>query len=298
MKPFLSLWRLWLALAMLPVGLVVLCSGTSFLPGVGLPTCCVLFALSMSGLCWHLRWVPRFVAHTRCFRTERRPGVVLHYDPQLQRYCDLPALVEQVCAAKGDFEKKFGFVLRRVVVFLLDGQEPIRRALGRPAGGFAIVQCGAIVISRAGNLKESVRHELAHLFSVHWSGTAPPLFGEGLPVWLQGGYYGMHVDDAARRVLRRWRPRLSSLRKQKVFFGEQHCDDCYILAGSFTGFLIRRYGWAAYRRFYRKSHALNFNGCFRKVFGVSFGKAEWQWRTELDVMAALASRVRRTAFQE
>jgi hypothetical protein len=62
--------------------------------------------------------------------------------------------------------------------------------------------------------------------------------------------------------------------------------------------LIGRYGWEAYRRFYRRSDALNLNSYFRKVFGVGLEKAEWQWRTELDVMAALASRVRRNALFE
>jgi hypothetical protein len=55
------------------------------------------------------------------------------------------------------------------------------------------------------------------------------------------------------------------------------------LARSFTGFLVRRYGWERYRKFYRRSHALNFKGYFQKVFGVSFEKAEWQWRSELQL---------------
>jgi hypothetical protein len=295
MKPFLSLWRCWLPLVLMPVHLVVIGGGAFFLPGLGLLTC-IVFGLVLFQL--SRQWILRFVAHTWCFRTERHGEVVFHYAPSLEGHCDLPALAKQVWAANEDLGEDFGLVLPKIVVFLLDRPEPIQRVLRRPAFGFAIVQCSAIVISNADNVKEAVRHELAHLFAARWSGTAPPLFGEGLAVWLQGTWYRWHIDDAARQVLRHWRPRLSSLRNRRLFFSGRHCHECYVLAGSFTGFLIRRYGWDAYRRFYRKSDALNFNRYFRKVFGVSFDKAEWQWRTELDVMAALGSRVRRNAFQE
>ena len=76
----------------------------------------------------------------------------------------------------------------------------------------------------------------------------------------------------------------------KFFFADANRNSCYVLAGSFTGFLIRRYGVEAYRKFFRKTNASNFPDYFRKVFGVTFAKAEWQWHTELQTMAVLKRR--------
>ena len=76
-----------------------------------------------------------------------------------------------------------------------------------------------------------------------------------------------------------------------VGFGGTGRNACYALAGSFTGFLIRRYGVEAYRKFFRKTDALNFQSTFRKIFGVTFAKAEWQWRTQLLTTAVLKRRL-------
>jgi hypothetical protein len=52
--------------------------------------------------------------------------------------------------------------------------------------------------------------------------------------------------------------------------------------GSFTGFLIRRFGWDAYRRFYRAALPNErFDYTFRSHFGLDLEEAEVQWRGEL-----------------
>jgi hypothetical protein len=60
--------------------------------------------------------------------------------------------------------------------------------------------------------------------------------------------------------------------------------------GSFTGFLIRRYGWAPYRKLFRRCDGSRFRNKFEKCFGVTLAKAEWQWRTEIMVMDILKRR--------
>jgi hypothetical protein len=66
------------------------------------------------------------------------------------------------------------------------------------------------------------------------------------------------------------------------------------LAGSFTGFLLRRHGWEAYRRLYRLCDGLRFRAKFEKCFGVTLEKAEWQWRNEMTVPEILKRRLGRS----
>ena len=54
-----------------------------------------------------------------------------------------------------------------------------------------------------------------------------------------------------------------------------------MLAGSFTGFLVRRHGRAAYRRLYRGVSAGPFEPVFEDSVGVTLGAAERAWRQEV-----------------
>ena len=62
---------------------------------------------------------------------------------------------------------------------------------------------------------------------------------------------------------------------------ERDTDYSYAIAGSFTGFLVRRIGWPAFKEFYRRASASNFTEVFRDAFGVTLLDAERQWRQEL-----------------
>lgn len=57
-------------------------------------------------------------------------------------------------------------------------------------------------------------------------------------------------------------------------------NDCYLVAGSFTGFLIRTYGWDQYRQFYRLRKQ-QFLTNFKKCFEVSLEEAGLRWRHEM-----------------
>jgi hypothetical protein len=192
-----------------------------------------------------------------------------------------------------DLEQWFGFALRRrVTIFMLESKASVREVSGKPFAGYALTTANAMVVAADAGLGELIRHELAHLFSSRWAQVLRPLFSEGLAVWLQRTWRGVPLDSVALRLLRHRGPQLSDLWSRKFFFSESNRSACYILAGSFTGFLIRRFGQDAYRKFYHKSDALNFHAYFRKIFGISFEKAEWRWRTELQAMAVLNERLK------
>ena len=101
------------------------------------------------------------------------------------------------------------------------------------------------------------------------------------------------IDSAVWPFLEDKTLKLPLLIKPKFFFASSPRHVCYMLAGSFTAFLIRRHGWERYRSLFRRCNGFGFRSKFRKSFGVSLEKAEWQWRTELAVMQVLNNRLNR-----
>ncbi len=254
----------------------------------------VLLAV-MCGL-WVAR-LRRLYRHVRGFRTVSRGKLILRYDPSLERRWDLAVLLERCQAALDSLAKQFGFSLRgRVRIYMCRDIATVSKMHGSPVGGFALVRLGAIVLADNSFSPELLRHELGHLFAVRWNAGAPPLFSEGLAVWLQQTHFGQSFAAAARPLLAQRDLKLRLLLRRRFFYAEPHRAACYALAGSFTDFLIRRHGWERYRRFYRQSSDLLFGWKFKRCFGVSLEKAEWQWRNELVLMEIFNRRLGRSAL--
>jgi hypothetical protein len=55
----------------------------------------------------------------------------------------------------------------------------------------------------------------------------------------------------------------------------------YVIAGSFTGYLLQRFGWERYRSFFRRATTRNFSRCFAQVFGLRLLAAEHAWGDDL-----------------
>ena len=69
--------------------------------------------------------------------------------------------------------------------------------------------------------------------------------------------------------------------KESYFRSPEREYACYCVAGSFTGFLVRSYGWPAYSRFYRRANRWNFHRAFKKSFGTTLPQAEERWWVEV-----------------
>ncbi len=154
---------------------------------------------------------------------------------------------------------------------------------GEAMGGCALVREGAVLTAAdvlQDNPQETVRHELTHLFSSFWGKFEPPLKSEGLATWLQGTMGGEPIDFHALVILvgDAYLP-LCLLVDERTF--HQHGRDAYTLAGSFTGFLVRRFGWDAFMGFFAQANARNFEAAFERTFGMTFFAAEREWRKEL-----------------
>jgi hypothetical protein len=174
-----------------------------------------------------------------------------------------------------------------VVVYLFARQQDIGCIFGTQLSGYALGCANAILIAGDSGIQETLRHEFAHLFSWRWNVLVPPLLSEGLSVWLQETEWGLPIDSAARLFLGDPRLKLPLLLKSRFFHSEPQRHACYLLAGSFTGFLLRRYGWKPYRKLFRLCDGFGFRAKFQKCFGVTLEQAELNWRKEIPITEIL-----------
>jgi len=216
------------------------------------------------------------------FQTVSTSRVLLHFDPKLKGRRDFAVLLKQIEAELDALAVWFGFSLRqRPIIYLYSSCQDVARVMGRQVAGVALPQPNAILIGNDTNLMEILRHELTHLFSFRWSVEAPPLLTEGLAVCLQRTRDGIALDSAARACFGNHSLSLSQLLRQRGFHRPSHQDASYRLAGSFTAFLIRRYGWKKFRKCYRTANPYFFRNNFRKALGLTFEEAERKWRNAL-----------------
>jgi tetratricopeptide (TPR) repeat protein len=130
-------------------------------------------------------------------------------------------------------------------------------------------------------------------------GELPPAFkSEGLATWCQVSWRGKPVDFHALVLLRggQCMPLPWFMRRSAFYPGGRWS---YMLAGSFTGHLVRRFGWDDYLRFYRAAAEDDLEVVFRRTFREPLSEVERQWRADLFAQAQstdpeLEREVRRT----
>lgn len=238
---------------------------------------------------WCSRWLWRLMTRVRHFQTAGDGQILLHYAPGLDAHGNLAILFQRCRAELDRLTQQFGSPLRgRVIVFLFARHQEIAKIFGPHYGGAALESANAIVIADDSGVPESIRHELAHLYSARWNRAAPPLLNEGLSMWLQETVGTRPIDIAARCFLDDRSLKLVRLLKPTFFFAEPQRHACYVLAGSFTGFLIRRYGWQRYRTLFRHCQGERFHAPFEKCLGIDLETAERQWRNEMMIREALS----------
>ena len=78
-----------------------------------------------------------------------------------------------------------------------------------------------------------------------------------------------------------------------AFYNRTRVAANYALAGSFSGFLIRRFGRQAYCDFYRRATRESFERCVADCFGLTIGEVEARWRIEMTAAQMLKSKLSR-----
>jgi hypothetical protein len=251
LRLLLDCWRVWLlgpSLAVALIGFAWLCQGPPPLAKLWYFT--AAFSLLFAGAA-HARLL-RFVWSVRSFRRAATPQVIVYREPGVWPVWAAPSLLSRCEAELVSLKTWFGFPLRaRPRVFVFRDCREIGRLFGERYGAIALVQQHTVLIAANNDLFESLRHELAHLFTARLNPFAPSLLNEGLAMHLQRTLSGQQLCALARPVLRDRRLCLAALLSERFFFAEPQRHACYILAGSFTDFLVRRYGWDCYRRLLR-----------------------------------------------
>jgi hypothetical protein len=275
------LWRAVLvlvgAVSFLSLPSVLLCIwiGASIFAIV--PPCAVLLILLQAR---RIAWLWRFLRAVRRFRTATNGHIVLHYAAELDGKRELPALMQHLADELDLLTRWFSSPLPgRVVVFLFADRATIARIFGPYYGGTALSRANAIVIADDGWIQISTRHELAHLFSARWSERAPPLLSEGLSVWLEWAEDAQTVDAMAREPMHGPSQNLSQLLNPEFFFSEAYRHSCYLLAGSFCGFLIRGYGRERFEKLYKLCNGRRSEAKFKQCYDMTLEQAQSQWRS-------------------
>lgn len=227
----------------------------------------------------------RFARATWRLRTVAGERVVLRYAAELDGRSEVEHCLKHGNEALTAFSDQFGYALRRrLVIFLFPTPMNASRIFKSPYGGFALIGGDAIGVCADGmpgaRLDEVILHEVAHLYSAGLGDLQPDLKGEGLATWLMGSVDGKPIDFHALVALLSGRYLFLTWLLVPAWFANSR-PDSYYLAGSFTGHLLARFGWARYREFFKRARSKGFETTFAQIFGLSLFAAERQWRDAL-----------------
>jgi hypothetical protein len=224
-------------------------------------------------------WFWPLLHRVRRFRTLCDRRVVVYHDRLLDGI-DLGPFVSLCHAELDRLGEWFGQSLRgRLVVYLFAHRREFDDILRFESGGYPLDFARAILVAADNSVEELVPHELAHVLAGGWNPHAPPYLQEGLAVWLQPTCDGGSVDTTAKALLAAGPLRSIRPLVPVLFFSSRVSRyDSYILAGSFTGFLIARYGRDRYERLYRMCRGNRFGTAFKECLGITLEDAELQWR--------------------
>jgi hypothetical protein len=123
-------------------------------------------------------------------------------------------------------------------------------------------------------------HEIVHIYAPNNN----RFLAEGLAVYLQTklgenpGFpnFGEDLSRSAARSLSRVKSleALNGVRTPNLLSNVIDDETAYIVAGSFVGFLIERYGLPPFRRLYEKEN-------YEQIYGKSLDNLEKEWRLGL-----------------
>jgi hypothetical protein len=278
-RAVLPLWRFWtVPLLMLGSLLPFLLTSLPFL----LTSERLLLVISVVFLSVVLtasfeRVIRRLFIYAVGCRTVRGKRLSVHCHSELFPEVERDGLLN---AFEYDYEaltRWFGSRLRRrVAVYLMPRFQDVTWVYGKPVGGLALIRENAVIVPLDENCGRTFRHELAHLFAARLGPSTPAFKMEGLCAWVEcdGGW--PILDQVCLSCIDSGG--LSQLLRRQFFRDPKNWYAGYRLAGSFTSFLIERFGWEKYGAFYKGATRWNFAQVFEKSFGRTLQQVESQWR--------------------
>ena len=161
----------------------------------------------------------------------------------------------------------------RLRVFLYPTAADVSRVYGSPASGYANWGDWYIAVNLEADWGELLRHELAHIVAAWWNVRPAAVLCEGLAVWAQKTRHGLAIGECVRAAYTSPDTALDLLLGRPPWSSPMDLERYYVLAGGLTGAVIRRFGWAAYRRLYGDGRVTrrNLPRYFRRHFGADLG---------------------------
>jgi hypothetical protein len=206
---------------------------------------------------------------------------IFHYLTNTAAARDIEHIQAEADVAFAQVEETLGVQQNQKVSFTL-----LSRLLGH--GGFASEEISLTYIDRnpAGlNLNNVFVHEGTHILDRQISQTKPTIMTEGLAVYVAGGHFkleDLNQRAAALLVLGRYIP-LAELTDS--FYPSQH-EIGYLEGGAFTKYLVDRFGWARFKKFYSSfkeapTQSQMLNAALQENFAESLTELEASWLAQL-----------------
>ena len=228
----------------------------------------------------------RFARSTWRFRKLSCGRLGLWYAPEVAHQIDLAGYLNSCERWAEELTERFGVSLRRrLLIYMFVDSAEIDHIFETSSHGTALTGGDAILVAaNCGDctVEQLTRHEVAHLFSYYLSSAGPPFKDEGLAVFLEGSWGKKEVDYHALQILlaEPLYP-LDWLWSEPAIFCGPYEFNAYVIAGSFSAYLIRRFGWDDYRRFFGLAGPENLDRAFTNTFKMTPAAAERDWRSEL-----------------
>ena len=226
---------------------------------------------------------PEISAHQ--FRSVPGGPVSVRYHPAIDPL--LAALFRVACAQQVEVVeatlrsriRRWRVYPRRLRVYAYPTPADVSRVYGRPASGYANWRDWYIAVNLEADWGELLRHELAHIVAGWWNARPPAVLCEGLAVWAQKTRGGRPLDECVRAAYASPASALDLLLGRPPWAAPGDLYWYYALAGGLTGVVIRRFGWAAYRRLYGdgRINRGNLPRYFRRHVGADLRAVVREW---------------------
>lgn len=218
------------------------------------------------------------------YRKRRLAHVTLLYPRVLERALDMEKIQRVLDESTREMQQIFGRPLLRPVVII--ASPTLLMHLRCKWAGSALpytVMIDPVYANVFHHWQELTRHELAHVATYRVSPLKqiPALLSEGLACYFMRTENGFPLDAHALAILSDEVCEPLFTLDDKAFYHRTDAMRNYILAGSFTGFLVNNVGWERYYRFYALTSTRRWMQDIQKAFGRGVAELEWEWRHSL-----------------
>ena len=165
---------------------------------------------------------------------------------------------------------------QKIKYYIYQSEDQKKRLMGDDGFAQAIWHDNSVHIVYTENIKPLGEHEDTHLLTLPW-GVAIGFFQEGLAEYTGGCVWGKSKQAAEIFVQKSLS--MKKIPDFKFFFShsfwmnsaDENIEYYYPLAGTFTRFLIHKFGLEKYKEFYKKIHRKNTREENIKIFEEAFG---------------------------